>query len=417
MHCILEANQYNQFHLVLHWLFPLVSGFALVFGLGGWYFADPETIINSMVIAVVALVIGRISFTASAPRDRRSSALWVGAAFLIAVPVMTAVQPFLVLNNAMVPMMVGLMLLQYGPQQTTRLAMVMCALTAVVTALSGTLVPLFFPFPTMLPPLLIYGLQLSSFSATTGIIFLLAGQFWQQRAVALQRLHQSYQELDATNASLKYTNDQLDAANASLKYTNDQLDAANASLRDLALRDPLTGLLNRRYVDETLDMDIRRSQRSGLPIGVLLIDLDYFKQVNDTYGHDAGDAVLQAVAALLEDQVRSGDIVSRYGGEEFLMILPGIPYPPLAQRAERICAAVRSMQVQHAGQDLGQRSCSIGVAVYPDHGLTGERVIKVADEALYQAKAAGRNQIVVAERPLAESADESILSGWNDHVW
>ncbi|MEM8533410.1 MAG: GGDEF domain-containing protein [Chloroflexota bacterium] len=354
----------------------------MVFGLGGWYFADPETMINSSVIAIVALIVGTMAITDSTQRNQRQAALWVGGAFLMAVPLMTAVQPFLVMNNAMVPMMVGLMLLQYGPQQTTRLAMILCALTAVVTALCGTLMPLLFSFPTQLPTTLIYALQLSSFSATTGIIFLLTGQFWQQRSDALSRLQTA--------------NTQLDAANATLYHTNQQLDAANNSLRDLALRDPLTGLFNRRYVDETLDLEIYRAQRSGLPIGVLLIDLDYFKQVNDTYGHDAGDTLLQVVADVLQDQVRSGDIVARYGGEEFLMVLPGIPYPPLAERADRIRVAIQRLQVVHAGQDLGQRSCSIGVALYPDHGPESTTIIKAADDALYAAKAAGRNQVVVA---------------------
>lgn len=146
-----------------------------------------------------------------------------------------------------------------------------------------------------------------------------------------------------------------------------------------------------------LEIEIYRAQRSGLPIGIMLIDLDHFKQVNDTYGHDAGDALLQAVAALLGDHVRSGDIVARHGGEEFFMMLPGIPLPPLEQRGEMLRKAIHALQVTHNGQDLGSRSCSIGIAVYPTHGSDSTGLIKAADQALYQAKESGRNCVVIAD--------------------
>ena len=189
----------------------------------------------------------------------------------------------------------------------------------------------------------------------------------------------------------------MGAVTQRLYTAHDTVQRLNDELREQAIRDPLTGLFNRRYVDETMDLEIARAQRSGLPIGVLLIDLDHFKQINDTHGHDTGDAVLQAVAALLQDAVRSGDVVARYGGEEFLMVLPGIPRAPLVARAKAISQGVRSLAISCPGHVVTQRSCSIGVAVYPDHGLTAAAVIKVADTALYQAKEQGRDRVVVAE--------------------
>ncbi|NJO82019.1 MAG: GGDEF domain-containing protein [Blastochloris sp.] len=250
------------------------------------------------------------------------------------------------------------------------------SISTLLTVANGLYVVLPWPLP---PPRFMNVLVLCGFVPVISLNYVLFAQFKQQLVDLVQRLRVANQTLET----------KVQARTAAL-------DAANVTLRELALRDPLTNLFNRRYVDEMLDMEIRRAQRSGLPVGLMLIDLDHFKQVNDTFGHDAGDALLQAVAALLVDHVRGGDIVARYGGEEFLMVLPGIPWPALVRRAARIGAAVRAMQVVQAGQDLGTRSCSIGVAVYPVHGLTTTAIITAADQALYQAKAQGRDQVVVA---------------------
>ena len=329
------------------------------------------------VICVISLVCAGIAWWGVRQHQMRMGVVVLCLQLLLLPIAVAVIFPPLYPVLSFVPLLAVAIHMPLLSRHSIRWLMVGSSSSTVMTVLCGLYLDV-LPWP--LPPVALMNvLVLCGFAPVISLNYILFAQFKQQLVELVQRLQ-------TANQTLEIKVQQRTAA----------LDAANQTLRELALRDPLTNLFNRRYVDEMLEMEIRRSQRSGLPIGVLLIDLDYFKQVNDTYGHDAGDAVLQAVAALLEDQVRSGDIVSRYGGEEFLMILPGIPYPPLAQRAERICAAVRSMQVQHAGQDLGQRSCSIGVAVYPAHGLTSDAIIKTADAALYQAKGQGRDQVVVA---------------------
>lgn len=168
------------------------------------------------------------------------------------------------------------------------------------------------------------------------------------------------------------------------------------TLRQQSIRDPLTGLFNRRYLEETLEREVYRATRSGAPVGIIMLDVDYFKRVNDTFGHEAGDAVLQAVGQLLRTHVRAEDIPCRYGGEEFTLILPGASVEVAAQRAEALRAKAEGLQVSAAGQPLGDIRLSLGVAVLPVHGATGLGVLQAADAALYQAKHAGRNRVVVA---------------------
>ena len=168
------------------------------------------------------------------------------------------------------------------------------------------------------------------------------------------------------------------------------------TLRNLSIRDALTGLFNRRYLEESLEREIYRAGRKGLPMGVVMIDIDHFKQFNDTFGHDAGDAVLHEMGALLHRHVRSSDIACRYGGEEFMLILPEASLEVACQRAGRLREAVEQIQMQHGLRALGVITLSFGVAVFPDHGPTAETLLRAADKALYQAKAEGRNRICVA---------------------
>lgn len=168
------------------------------------------------------------------------------------------------------------------------------------------------------------------------------------------------------------------------------------TLQSQAIRDPLTGLANRRFLAETLERELARAQRQGRPLGVILLDLDHFKQFNDTFGHSAGDAVLREVAAFLKHSIRGSDLASRYGGEEFVVILPEASKIDTAQRAEQLRDGVARLAVQHQGQLLGLLTASVGVAVHPVHGATGEALLQAADAALYQAKARGRNQVAIA---------------------
>lgn len=167
-------------------------------------------------------------------------------------------------------------------------------------------------------------------------------------------------------------------------------------LRLQSIRDPLTGLFNRRYLEETLEREVRRASRNERPLGVIMLDIDRFKHFNDTFGHAAGDTLLRALGELLRSRVRAEDIPCRYGGEEFVLILPESPLDVTQRRAELLRTDVKQLHPSHAGQSLGGVTVSIGVATFPDHGLTGEVVLRAADEALYRAKHEGRDRVVVS---------------------
>ncbi|MBB3953359.1 diguanylate cyclase [Novosphingobium sediminicola] len=168
------------------------------------------------------------------------------------------------------------------------------------------------------------------------------------------------------------------------------------SLREQTIRDPLTGLFNRRYMEETLTLEIARATRSGVPLSVVMCDIDHFKRFNDEFGHDAGDAVLQAVAAELKKQFRSGDVICRFGGEEFTIIAPGTTAQVLMDRVEQVRQAVGEITVRQKGRTLGLISMSFGIASWAS-GMdgNGEALIQAADVALYQAKREGRNRVIV----------------------
>ena len=164
------------------------------------------------------------------------------------------------------------------------------------------------------------------------------------------------------------------------------------TLRSQAIRDPLTGLFNRRYLEETMERELNRVKRQETTLGVIMMDLDHFKEYNDTFGHSGGDGLLSALGILLRSQIRGEDIACRYGGEEFLLILPGASLEVALERAESLRQAVKEMH-QHQ-QGLKPTTLSLGVAVYPTHGDTGLEIIKAADAALYRAKQAGRDRVL-----------------------
>jgi diguanylate cyclase (GGDEF)-like protein/PAS domain S-box-containing protein len=169
------------------------------------------------------------------------------------------------------------------------------------------------------------------------------------------------------------------------------------SLRQQSIRDPLTGMFNRRYMEESLDREVARATRAGRPLGVMMIDIDHFKHFNDMFGHEAGDAVLRGLGAFFRSQIREADIACRYGGEEFALIMPDASLETTRQRAEKIREEVKQMQVKHHGQMLGAVTLSLGVAEIPSHGSTGEVLIRVADAALYRAKKAGRDRVMIGK--------------------
>ena len=164
----------------------------------------------------------------------------------------------------------------------------------------------------------------------------------------------------------------------------------------LSMRDPLTGLYNRRYLEETMIRELARARRMGLTVGVLVLDIDHFKRLNDTFGHGTGDFVLERTGDLLRAATRGSDIACRFGGEEFAIILPGAALLAARNRAEAIRAAIESMQLEFGGQPLGPLTVSIGVAAMPPHVQDWTFTLQQADRALYTAKQAGRNKVVAA---------------------
>jgi diguanylate cyclase (GGDEF)-like protein/PAS domain S-box-containing protein len=175
---------------------------------------------------------------------------------------------------------------------------------------------------------------------------------------------------------------------------------ANLKLRETlqtqAIRDPLTGLYNRRYLEETLDRELHRANRLKESLGVVMMDLDHFKDFNVTFSHAAGDALLIALAHTLTTEIRTEDIACRYGGEEFLLVMPGATLETAREQAEHLRQAVQALQVKYQDRILQSPGLSLGVAAIPDHGATSEEVIVAANAALYRAKKAGRNRVELA---------------------
>lgn len=168
------------------------------------------------------------------------------------------------------------------------------------------------------------------------------------------------------------------------------------TLRNQSVRDPLTGLFNRRYMEESLARELSRAERQKHQVAMILFDADHFKRFNDTFGHEAGDLVLKEIAQVLQAKSRKMDIACRYGGEEFLLILPNCPMDIAIQRAEQLRQSARELSLTHEGQRLGQVTLSLGVACFPDHANTGESLVRAADSLLYKAKKAGRDRVMSA---------------------
>jgi diguanylate cyclase (GGDEF)-like protein/PAS domain S-box-containing protein len=192
------------------------------------------------------------------------------------------------------------------------------------------------------------------------------------------------------------------AAERQVQQANEDLAAQLAEnqklqelLREQALRDALTGLYNRRFLQETLDRELAEASRTQTPLSLLMLDVDFFKELNDTYGHAAGDVVLQTIAGLLQQQFRAMDLPCRYGGEEFVMVMPTANCPAALTRAETLRQLIAGQQTLYHGQSL-QVTVSVGVASFPEHGTSGDELLRAADGAMYAAKQAGRNTVVAA---------------------
>lgn len=181
------------------------------------------------------------------------------------------------------------------------------------------------------------------------------------------------------------------------KQAQDALLKSQALLREQSVRDHLTGLFNRRYMEETLERELLRAARKQLSLGMIMLDVDDFKRFNDTWGHAAGDEILRELGSLLLRQVRGEDIACRYGGDEFILILPDASREVTGERAELICDDAKKFHLQFEGQSLPAVTLSLGVAAFPEHGTTSTGILRVADAALYRAKHQGRARVVVAD--------------------
>ena len=202
-----------------------------------------------------------------------------------------------------------------------------------------------------------------------------------------ESLHESQQRLATTVAG------QVALSLASLRLQE--------KLRDQSIRDPLTGLFNRRFMQESLDRELHRARRKKRPVAVVFLDLDHFKKFNDTFGHDAGDAVLREMAEVFRRHFRSDDIICRYGGEEFAVILPESSAKDAMKRAAALRAGVKKISLRSRGQLLDTVTISVGIAAFPEHGQTAEELLHRADQCLYQSKAQGRDRVTVAHHQLA----------------
>ena len=181
---------------------------------------------------------------------------------------------------------------------------------------------------------------------------------------------------------------------AELQKANEAFQTLHESLREQAVRDSLTGLYNRRYFNETIDREIARAKRENYPVSVLIMDIDHFKGINDSYGHTFGDEALKVLSTLINDNIRAGDIAYRYGGDEFIIVMPGAGIEIAKKRAETISRAFNTTPIQDGGKQA-PATISVGISIYPEHGGDDIEILRAADSALYQAKQAGRNRMHV----------------------
>ena len=205
------------------------------------------------------------------------------------------------------------------------------------------------------------------------------------------------------------TKEIADLANSRNALIEEMVELASMSIAGLnlrtklegeSIRDALSGLFNRRFMEVALERELHRASRRNVPLAVLMLDIDHFKMFNDSFGHEAGDAVLRDVAECFNRSVRSEDVVCRYGGEEFVIILPEMSEKLALERAEHIRQAVSNLHVHFKGQSVRKISISVGIAMYPNHAKNSNDLIRLADNALYEAKHAGRNQVQVATDPV-----------------
>lgn len=221
------------------------------------------------------------------------------------------------------------------------------------------------------------------FGFTSGLTYYINQSTKSALALAMKEIEQR-----------KQAEQSLKAANEELRLRVLEVQSLQAELHQQTLHDPLTGLYNRRYLSDALPREIIQAKRANSTLTFVMADIDHFKFVNDSYGHQAGDEVLVQVASLLKKHARGSDIACRYGGEEFLLVFPATSLELARERAEEIQQNCAALSIQHEGKNIAVM-LSFGVAAYPNHGQHWEQIIVKADKALYESKCNGRNQVTI----------------------
>ncbi len=237
------------------------------------------------------------------------------------------------------------------------------------------------------------GVLLAGSLALGSLIYLRLQQIKNINLQLEKNVQERTQQLTAEISLRHKIEHELREINQALNQKLETITALQTQLREQAARDALTGLNNRHYLTEYIQREFHRAMRANYPIALLLLDLDHFKNINDTYGHPGGDKVLISVANILRQYTRRSDFTCRYGGEEFLVVLPNTSPTDAKKHAEKLRTLVAAIRIHHDSQTI-QVTTSIGIAIYPKDGRTPEAVFKNVDAALYEAKLSGRNCIV-----------------------
>ena len=213
-------------------------------------------------------------------------------------------------------------------------------------------------------------------------------------------LHVSFAQEALTEAPLDQRDEELEAIATAISLALGNL-ALREKLKAQSVRDGLTGLYNRRFLEESLPREIERCRRRNLPLTVVMADLDHFKNLNDTWGHAAGDLAIQTFAEAARRNFRSEDLLCRYGGEEFCFVLPECTPEDARNRAEALITTQRESIVRFGRDAIGPITISIGLATFPDQAADGSSLVRLADAALYRAKLEGRDRLVVHDSSVA----------------
>jgi diguanylate cyclase (GGDEF)-like protein len=257
------------------------------------------------------------------------------------------------------------------------------------------------PLAFMIPPIIIWGafrlgqreVMLASVAAcSVAIWYTIQGR----GPFAVASLNETLLLLLAFVSTVVMTGLVLSAVVGQRSRASEALQHALSDLAEQAIRDPMTGLYNRRFLREFLARELMRAKRGGIGLAVIMMDLDHFKRINDSFGHDAGDLVLTEVAAMLQKSIRGSDMVCRFGGEEFVLVLTDATRTGALRRCEELRDAIRRLDPRHHGSSLGHPTASFGVALFPEHGEDADALINASDQALYEAKRAGRDCIVTS---------------------